>query len=91
MIFIKYEINFNCFIFFFFFVEDCQGIIIYARENRQASFIAAYLSELDYSSAYIGSDYEIPKQKMALEEFKKKKVKILVATLAASVEKGTYI
>ncbi|XP_025207846.1 ATP-dependent RNA helicase vasa-like [Melanaphis sacchari] len=64
--------------------NDCQGTIVFVEQKRQADFIAAYLSELNYPTTSIHGDREQPEREKALRDFKTKKMKILVATAVAA-------
>uniref|UniRef100_A0A2S2NIX5 RNA helicase n=1 Tax=Schizaphis graminum TaxID=13262 RepID=A0A2S2NIX5_SCHGA len=64
--------------------DDCQGTIVFVEQKRQADFIAAFLSELNYPTTSIHGDREQPEREKALRDFKTKKMKVLVATAVAA-------
>ncbi|CAI6356877.1 unnamed protein product [Macrosiphum euphorbiae] len=64
--------------------NDCQGTIVFVEQKRQADFIAAFLSELNYPTTSIHGDREQPEREKALRDFKTKKMKVLVATAVAA-------
>lgn len=64
--------------------NDCQGTIVFVEQKRQADFIAAFLSELNYPTTSIHGDRLQPEREKALRDFKTKKMKILVATAVAA-------
>lgn len=57
---------------------------MFVEEKRQADFIAAFLSELNYPTTSIHGDRQQLEREIALKDFKQKKMKILVATSVAS-------
>lgn len=64
--------------------NDGQGTIVFVEQKRQADFIAAFLSELNYPTTSIHGDREQPEREKALRDFKTKKMKVLVATAVAA-------
>lgn len=64
--------------------NDCQGTIVFVEQKRQADFIAAFLSELNYPTTSIHGDRQQPEREQALRDFKTKKMKVLVATAVAA-------
>jgi len=64
--------------------DDCQGTIVFVEQKRQADFIAAFLSELNYPTTSIHGDRQQPEREQALRDFKTKKMKVLVATAVAA-------
>ncbi|XP_060858584.1 ATP-dependent RNA helicase vasa-like [Metopolophium dirhodum] len=64
--------------------DDCEGIIVFVEQKRQADFIAAFLSELNFPTTSIHGDRLQPEREKALRDFKTKKMKVLVATAVAA-------
>lgn len=73
-----------------FVTDDCQGTIVFVEQKRQADFIAAFLSELNYPTTSIHGDRLQPEREKALRDFKTKKMKILVATAVAARGLGIF-
>lgn len=71
----------NCILFG---IDDCQGTIVFVRQKRHADFIAAYLCQMGFPATTIHGDREQPEREKALNDFKTKKRKILVATAVAA-------
>jgi len=73
-----------------FDIDDCQGTIVFVEQKRQADFIAAFLSELNYPTTSIHGDRQQPEREQALRDFKTKKMKVLVATAVAARGLGIF-
>jgi len=73
-----------------FVIDDGQGTIVFVEQKRQADFIAAFLSELNYPTTSIHGDREQPEREKALRDFKTKKMKVLVATAVAARGLGIF-
>lgn len=71
------------------FIDDCQGTIVFVEQKRQADFIAALLSDMDFPTTSIHGDREQLEREKALKDFKTKRMKILVATAVAARGLGT--
>jgi len=73
-----------------FVTDDYQGTVVFVEQKRQADFIAAYLSELDYPTTSLHGDRRQPEREKAVRDFKTKKMKVLVTTAVASRGLGIY-
>lgn len=71
-------------------LDDCQGTIVFVEHKRTADYTAAYLSEKDFPTTSIHGDREQPEREQALNDLKKKKMKVLVATAVAARGLGIY-
>jgi probable ATP-dependent RNA helicase DDX4 len=71
-------------------LDDCQGTIVFVELKRTVDFIAAYLCEMDFPTTSIHGDREQPEREQALNDLKKKKMKVLVATAVAARGLGIY-
>lgn len=63
---------------------------MFVEQKRQADFIAAFLSEMNFPTTSIHGDREQPERELALRDFKTKRMKILVATSVAARGLGMF-
>lgn len=64
--------------------EDPTSTIVFVDTKRQADFLAAFLSESNIPTTSIHGDRMQRQREEALEDFKKNKMKILIATSVAA-------
>jgi len=64
---------------------------VFVQQKRQADFIAAFLSELNYPATSIHGDRYQSQREQALRDFRTKKMSILVATSVAAKGLSKYV
>lgn len=64
--------------------EDPKGTIVFVETKRQADFLASFLSESEHPTTSIHGDRMQRQREEALEDFKKGRMKVLIATSVAA-------
>lgn len=64
--------------------EDPKGTIVFVETKRQADFLASFLSESEHPTTSIHGDRVQRQREEALEDFKRGRMKVLIATSVAA-------
>lgn len=70
--------------------EDPRGTMVFVETKRTADFLASFLSESDHPTTSIHGDRKQSQREEALSDFKKGKMKVLIATSVAARGLGKF-
>lgn len=70
---------------------DPRGTMVFTETKRTADFLASFLSESEHPTTSIHGDRKQSQREEALSDFKKGKMKVLIATSVAARGLGKYL